>query len=474
MSQPPIIPVILCGGSGLRLWPQSRRDVPKQFIPAFGGPSLFQRSLQRVAHPHFAAPVVIAGEAHRFMAGAQAQEVGVTPELLLEPAARDTLAAVLAGALAVAARNPAAVALVMPSDHVIPDAAGFAALAAQTAQVAAKGRIVTLGITPTRPATGYGYIQPGTAKASSGKPSPALPVAQFIEKPDATRAAALIAAGCLWNAGIFCFAPDTMLAEAAKLAPEALAAVQASFANRQADLDFVRLGPEFARAPKISIDHAIMERTTKASVVPMPLAWSDVGEWREYHAMSTRDAMGNSIEGDALVVDSQNCHVQAGDRLVCVLGVEGLAVIDTPDALLVARLDHAQAVKQLAQSLVDAGRPEAVSHARVYRPWGWYQTMDLGERFRVKRIQVTPGKQLSLQKHYHRAEHWVVVRGTAEVHVDGTTRVVRENESVFIPMGAVHRLKNPGRIPVEIVEVQSGAYLEEDDIIRLQDDFGRG
>lgn len=300
-------------------------------------------------------------------------------------------------------------------------------------------------------------------------------VLSFEEKPDAARAEALIAQGCLWNAGMFCFRAEAGLAEIGRLAPEVAEAVARGLAEATDDLGALRLGPSFARAPRTAFDRAVMERTGNALVVEADFAWSDIGDWRELWAQSEKDGAGNALEGAVVVSDAKNSLVRASQgRLICALGVEGLAVVDTPDAVLVAPLARAQEVKGLVAALAAEGRPEAEAPARVYRPWGWYQTMDIGERFRVKRIQVTPGRKLSLQRHHHRAEHWVVVRGTAEVTRDGETLIVRENESVFLPQGCTHRLANPGRIPVEIIEVQTGAYLEEDDIVRLEDDFGRG
>ncbi len=463
-----IVPAILCGGSGSRLWPLSRKDFAKQHVPILGGASPFQRTLERLKGGLFSAPIVVSGAGSRFMVADQATEVGVRTEIALEPQGRDTLAAVTLAALLAAKRDPQAIVLVMPSDHLIPDVAGFQAAAAAAAKVAATGRIVTLGIKPTFPSSAYGYIAPG-AEIDGG----AHVVDRFVEKPDEATASTLIAAGCLWNAGMFCFRADAGLAEIEALAPEALAAVRASIAEAQDDLGALKLGPAFLAAPKISFDHAVMEKTRRAAVLAAPFAWSDIGDWKAVWEQSPRDASGVATEGRVHARDVKDSYIRAEGRLVVALGVEGLAVVDTADAVLVAPIERAQEIKGLVADLEAGGFEEAHTPARVHRPWGWYQTMDLGTRFRVKRILVWPGKKLSLQKHHHRSEHWVCVRGTAEVTRDGEVIMLRENESVYLPLGCFHRLANPGKIPVEIVEVQTGAYLEEDDIVRTEDDFGR-
>jgi len=465
-----IIPVILCGGSGTRLWPVSRRDFAKQHAPILEGRSPFQQTLARLqGDARFQRPIVVAGAAGRFMTADQAVEIGADIELALEPEGRDTAAAVALAVALAARRDPDSVALVLPSDHLIADVAAFRKAAASAATAAAAGRIVAIGLTPDHPATAYGYIRPGAPDGAGARRIDA-----FAEKPDAERAAALIAEGCLWNAGMFCVPVGAGGAEIARLAPDTAAAVAAGLASAREDLGALRLGDGFRAAPKISFDYAVMEKTDRASVVAAEFGWSDIGDWRAVWATSPQDADGVVAQGRVLTHDVRNCYLRGSDRLICALGVEGLAVVDTPDAVLVAPLDRTQEVKTLVGLMAAQGRPEADTPARVHRPWGWYQTMDLGERFRVKRIQVTPGKQLSLQKHHHRAEHWVVVRGTAEVTRDDEVLTVRENESIYLPLGCVHRLANPGRIPVEIIEIQTGAYLEEDDIVRLEDDFGRG
>ncbi len=466
-----VIPVILCGGSGTRLWPLSRRGYAKQHVPVLGGASPFQRTLSRLATAPalFDAPIVVTGSAARFMAAQQAAETGVAIDLVLEPEGRDTLAAVALAAALAARRDPATTVLVMPSDHLIPDPAAFAATAGRAAAAAAGGALVTFGLRPTAPSTAYGYIRPGMALPDGGHR-----VAAFEEKPDAARAVALIAEGCLWNAGMFCFRAGAGLAEIRRLAPDAVETVEQALDGATDDLGALRLGRAFAAAPNISFDYGVMEKTDRAVVVEADFAWSDIGDWREIWNLSPRDASGVAREGPVLAMDCRDSYLRGDGRLVCALGLEGLVVVDTADAVLVAPLARAQEVKALVGELAAQGRPEADTPARVHRPWGWYQTMDLGERFRVKRIQVAPGRKLSLQKHHHRAEHWVVVKGTAEVTRDGEVLTVRENESIYLPLGCVHRLANPGKIPVEIIEVQTGAYLEEDDIVRIEDDFGRG
>ena len=471
-----IVPVVLCGGSGTRLWPLSRRDHAKQHVPILGGESPFQRTLRRLREvAGLGKPLVLTGAEARFMALDQAASTDIAVDLVVEPTARDTLTAVAAAAEIVRRRDPGSLVLVLPSDHVIPEVDRFAAAVAAAAAAARDGSIVVFGLRPTFPATAFGYIRPAPMIAGSeeAEATGPLPITAFEEKPDAARAARLIEEGCLWNAGMFCFRVEDGLAEMARLAPEATAAAVAAVAEASVDLGAIRLGASFEAAPKTSFDYAVMEKTDRGVVVPADFAWSDIGDWREIWVQSQKDAHGVTMEGDVVAVDSHDSYLRSDGRLLCVVGVSGLAVVDTPDALLVAPLDRTQEVKALVGTLLAAGRPEATTPARVYRPWGWFQTMDLGERFRVKRIQVSPGRKLSLQRHYHRAEHWVVVRGTAEVTRDGEVLLLRENESVYLPLGCLHRLANPGRIPVEIIEVQTGAYLEEDDIVRVEDDFSR-
>ncbi len=464
-----VIPVVLCGGSGTRLWPLSREQFAKQHVALLDGESLFQRTLARFAGPPFGRPIVIAGVASHFMVADQAASVDSAIDLALEPEGRDTLAAVTLAALLAARRDPAAPVLVAPSDHLVPDVPAFARAVAAAAELAAAGDLVVFGVRPTEPTAAYGYIEPGAPLATGGGHR----VRRFVEKPDTERARRLIDEGCLWNAGMFCFRPDAALREIEALAPETLAHVRAAVEEAAPDLDAVVLGEAFRQAPKISFDHAVMEKTTRAAVLPVDFAWSDIGDWKEAWRLAAKDEAGVARHGPVVTKDVKNSYLRGEDRLICALGVEGLTVVDTADALLIAPIERTQEVKGLVAQLAAEGRPEARTPARVHRPWGWYQTMDLGDRFRVKRIRVAPGKKLSLQKHHHRAEHWVVVSGTAEVTRDDEVVLLRENESIYLPLGCVHRLANPGKIPVEIIEIQTGAYLEEDDIVRIEDDFGR-
>ncbi|MFO1140798.1 MAG: mannose-1-phosphate guanylyltransferase/mannose-6-phosphate isomerase [Amaricoccus sp.] len=461
-----LIPVILCGGAGSRLWPLSRRDFAKQHVSILGGPSLFERTLHRVAGAPFDTPIAITAVGTRFLVAEQAD--GMPIEVALEPEGRGTLPAVTAAVCLASRRDPEAIVLVMPSDHFIPDVRAFAEVVTTAAGVAEEGYVVTLGLAPTEPATGYGYIGRGAAIGPR-----AYAVRRFLEKPDAVRAAELIEEGCLWNAGIFCFRADCALREIEELAPEALAAVQRAIAGGEDDFGALKLGNAFREAPNISFDHAVMERTKRAAVVEVELDWSDIGDWKAVWEKSPRDERGVARQGHVFARDVANSYLRSDGRLVCALGLDGLAVIDTADAVLVAPIERSQEVRELVADLEAGGLCEARTPARVHRPWGWYQTMDRGDRFRVKRILVHPGRKLSLQRHHHRAEHWVVVRGTAEVTRDGEVTLLRENESLYLPLGCLHRLANPGKIPVEIIEVQTGSYLEEDDILRVEDDFGR-
>ncbi|ACB83429.1 mannose-1-phosphate guanylyltransferase/mannose-6-phosphate isomerase [Methylorubrum populi BJ001] len=469
-----ILPVILCGGSGTRLWPASRESMPKQFTPLVDPTtSTFQATIRRVADPAvFARPTVIASAESRFIVAEQLAQTGIAADILLEPERRDSAAAVAVAALHGARRGPETVVLVMAADHVIEDAAAFARAAREAALGARLGQIMTLGITPTRPATEYGYIRTGGALPDA----PGLErVERFVEKPDAAGAERLIGEGALWNSGYFLFRADVMLAELKAHAPEVLEAARAALANAVTDLDFVRLeAVSFARAPKTSIDYAVMERTTRAGVLAVSFAWSDVGTWDAVWGVLERNAQGNALRGRVELIGTRNSLVHSeGEGLTTVVGLEDVVVVTTPDAVLVASKAQSGRVKDLVSVLREKAHPEADAHRRMYRPWGWYQRIDIGERFQVKRIMVTPGGRLSLQKHFHRAEHWVVVKGTAEVTVDERVVLVHENEAVYLPIGSMHRLTNPGKIPLELIEVQVGSYTGEDDIIRVEDVYGR-
>ncbi|KST58046.1 mannose-1-phosphate guanyltransferase [Methylobacterium sp. GXS13] len=469
-----VYPIILCGGTGTRLWPASRESMPKQFARLVDAKtSTFQASLERVADASvFARPTVIASAEARFIVAEQCSQLGIAADIVLEPQGRDSAAAVAVAALHAAAIDPQAVVLIMAADHVVPDTQAFVDAVKAAAVGARAGYAMTLGIEPTRPASDYGYIR-------RGAPIPEAPgaarVEKFVEKPDRAGAEALIADGALWNSGYFLFRADLMLGELEAFVPEVLEAARAALDAAVTDLDFVRLdGEAFARAPKISIDYAVMERTARAGVLPVSFPWSDVGTWDAVWQVLDHDAEGNAVRGRVSLIGTKNSLVHSqGEGLTAVVGLEDVVVVSTPDAVLVASKARSGEVKQLVNALRASGEPEADAHLRMYRPWGWYQRIDIGERFQVKRIQVVPGGRLSLQKHYHRAEHWVVVRGTAEVTVDERVVLVHENEAVYLPIGSMHRLNNPGKIPLELIEVQVGSYTGEDDIIRVEDIYGR-
>jgi len=467
-----LIPVLMCGGAGTRLWPVSRESMPKQFVPLIGERSTFQQTLARIADPTlFARPIVITNKDFRFIVAEQLREIGVEADIVLEPARRDSGPAVAVAAALAAQRGPKAVVLVLAADHVVRKPDEFIAACRTAANAVAEGRIVTFGIRPTAPATQYGYIHP-VAKLDGAA---VLAVEAFVEKPDAATAARYVAEHYLWNSGNFMFRADVMLDEITRFEPAMAEAARAAVAQMTQDLDFLRLAAEpFGRAPKKSIDYAVMERTSLAAVVPADMGWSDVGSWDAVWENLDHDAAGNAVSGPAVVLDSRNNLVRSEDSmLTAVIGIDNAVVIATGDAVLVAARDKAENVKALVEELKSQNRREAVEHRRIYRPWGYYQGVDNGIRYQVKRIVVKPGARLSLQKHFHRAEHWVVVKGTAEVTVGEGARAVHENESVYIPIGSVHRLANPGKIPLELIEVQVGSYLGEDDIQRLDDTYGR-
>lgn len=465
-----ITPVIMCGGSGTRLWPASRESMPKQFIAVGGkGYSTFQLTARRVAgRKGFGRPVVLGSADFRFIIAEQLIEAGVDADIVLEPMRRDSAAAVAVAACHTADRGGAV--LIMASDHLIDDDDAFAAVCLAGLPAAMDGRIVTIGIRPTAPATSYGYIRPADPIPETA----AFAVGSFVEKPDLERAKAYVTEGYFWNAGYFLFRPDVMLAELDRFQPAIAAAARATVEKATVDLDFVRLDPDsFAIAPKTSIDYAVMEHTALAAVVPAGFGWSDIGSWDAMWDVLPRDAAGNAAIGDVLLVNTRNSLVQSDSILTAVIGLDDVVVVATADAVLVSDRKSSEKVKELVGVLRAGGRREADEHLRMHRPWGWYQRVDLGERFQVKRIMVKPGARLSLQRHFHRAEHWVVVRGTAEVTVGETVRLLHENESVQIAFGEVHRLGNPGRIPLELIEVQVGSYTGEDDIVRLEDNYRR-
>ncbi len=466
----PIIPILLAGGAGTRLWPVSRDALPKQFLPLVGERSTYQETLLRVADPMFAAPIVITGPDFHFFARRQAEEVGVEATVVIEPLRRDSGPAIAAATAVARGRDPEAVVLALAADHIILDVPQFRATCLAGRAAAEAGNIVTFGIKPTEPKTSYGYILPGAAIDGG----PVHRVKRFVEKPDAATAKKYVSEGYLWNSGNFLFRADVLLAELARLEPEMADAIEAAVKNATDDLGFLRLDPAgFASAPQKSIDYAVMEKTDRAAVIAGDFRWSDIGSWDALFEITPRDAQGNVVQGEVVTMDARNCIVHSDGRLTTMIGVEDLVVVSTSDAVMVVPRARAQEVRELTAKLKAAKRPEASVHKRVHRPWGYYESIDMGERFQVKRIVVNPGGMLSLQKHRHRAEHWVVVRGTAEVTIGEERKAVHENESIFIPIGSIHRLANQGKIPLELIEVQTGSYLGEDDIERIEDVYKR-
>ena len=468
-----ILPVIMCGGSGTRVWPESRESRPKQFISLVGDRSTFQMIVDLLGDREiFAEPVVVTNVDYRFLVAEQLEEIGAKARIVLEPTRRDSGPAVAVAAALAAKSEPAAIVAVLAADHVFRDGPLFARLCQEAGLAAAAGSIVTFGVKPDHPATGYGYIRAGAPIDAAGK---VRKVEAFVEKPDEAKAQRFVDEGYLWNSGNFIFRADVMLEELDRFEPEMAKAAVSAVEKARADLGFLLLDAEsFATAPKKSIDYAVMERTQKAAVIAADVGWSDVGLWSTVWRLSQRDADGNSLRGKAVAIDSHNVLIRANDQLTAVVGLDNVIVVTTPDAVLVADSSQSEKIKQLVDRLKAEKRPEASEHKRAYRPWGYYQSVDEGSRYQVKRIVVKPGGRLSLQKHFHRAEHWIVVRGTAEVTRDGETLNVHENESIYLPIGCEHRLANPGKINLELIEVQTGSYLGEDDIIRIEDVYNRG
>lgn len=467
-----IFPVVLAGGAGTRLWPMSRQQYPKQFLGLMSDQSILQETVLRAGRG-FAPPILVTGGDYRFLVAEQLRQIRVQPaEIILEPVARNTAPAISVAALIVAETDPGAVLLVMPSDHAIRDAAAFSHAIEVAARAAEAGKLVTFGITPSGPKTGYGYIRQASPMAGVDG---VFSIERFVEKPEATVAESMLAeAGWLWNSGIFAFRADRYIEELERYEPAILAACREVVAKREKDLDFSRLDETaFSAAPSISIDYAVMERTEDAVVVPVDMGWSDLGSWPTLWEEGERDGDDNVVVGDVIVEKVNRSYVRSDGMLVAVSGLDDVIVVATKDAVLVADRGEVDRVKGLVERMKAVERYEYKTHLEVHRPWGSYQTVDAGDRFQVKRITVKPGAKLSLQMHHHRAEHWVVVSGTALVTRGKETVLLRENESTFIPLGVEHRLENPGKLTLHLIEVQSGAYLGEDDIVRFDDQYGR-
>jgi len=466
-------PVILSGGVGSRLWPMSRALYPKQFLPLMEETTMLAATVKRTSGDTFTDPIVVCNEDHRFIVAEQLRGEGIeNPTIILEPAGRNTAAAAAIGAYSVLDRDPEGLILVMPSDHVISKPEAFLAAIERAIPAAQQGQSVTFGILPTAPETGYGYIRRG----EESEIPDVLKVAQFVEKPNRERAEAFLATGeYLWNAGIFLFSARAFLDELTALSPQVARSVGNAWKASSQDLDFHRLDKElFSASPSVSVDVAVMEKTQKAVVVSCDMGWSDVGAWSSLWEISPKDDAQNVLQGDVMAVDVRNSYIRSeGDALTAVVGLDDVVVVATDDAILVTSKDHAQGVKTIVENLAAQKRQEHLSHSTVYRPWGSYRTVDLGHRFQVKMIVVYPGQSLSLQYHFHRAEHWIVVEGTARVTCGEKVFLLQENESTYIPIGSHHRLENPGRVPLRLIEVQSGSYLGEDDIVRIEDTYGR-
>jgi len=467
-----IVPVILSGGSGTRLWPLSRKLRPKQFIDIHGADSMFSQTLARVDGDPFAPPLIICNHEHRFLVAEELRTHDVVAAtILLEPLGRNTAPAIAVAAHQLAKTDPEALMLVLSSDHVIEDAASFRETVMAASELASQDHLVTFGVQPDRPETGYGYIRRGDSLNPVG-----FRVDRFVEKPDQAKAEEYLRHGdYYWNAGIFLFSAQALLDEIEKFSPEVTTAALAGLSASEQDLDFTRLDEKaFAAAPAISIDYAVMEKTNRAAVVPLQTKWSDVGSWASLWELSDADADGNVADGPALVLDSRNTFIRSQKPLVAAMGVENLVIVATDDVVLVLPKDRTQEVKDIFAHLDQLGFEETVSHTSVYRPWGHYQNLERGDRFLVKRIVVNPGAKLSLQYHHHRAEHWIVVAGTARVTNGNEILELGPNQSTYIPIGAPHRLENPGNEPLHLIEVQSGSYIGEDDIVRVEDTYGRG
>ena len=463
-----VLPIILSGGSGTRLWPLSRESYPKQFLPLVGEHSMLQATWLRAAPVAGHAPIVVTNEEHRFVAAEQLQQIGVKPQsILLEPKGRNTAPAIAVAALEATRNGADPLLLILPSDHVIRDEAAFQAAVKVAAAAAEQGKLVTFGIKPTAPETGYGYIKAGAGNGVSA-------VERFVEKPDLATAQGYLASGeYYWNSGMFLFRASRYLEELRRFQPAIADACTKAWNAAKRDADFTRLDKDaFAASPSDSIDYAVMEKTADAVVVPLDANWNDVGSWSALLDVSPQDAQGNAHHGDVIEIDCRNTYAY-GSRLIAMVGLQDVVVVETDDAVLVGHRERIQEVKEIVARIKASGRSEATWHRKVYRPWGAYDSIDNGQRFQVKRITVKPGATLSLQMHHHRAEHWIVVSGTAEVTRGEEVLLLTENQSTYIPLGVTHRLKNPGKLPLELIEVQSGSYLGEDDIVRFEDTYGR-
>ena len=467
-----VSPFILCGGAGTRLWPLSREAFPKQFQKIAGSETLLQQTCCRLAGDLFNTPSVLSNQQHRFLIADQLQEIGVQPRaIVLEPVSRNTAPAACIAALIAARSDPNSLVLLAPSDHVIADNDAFAEAVTVGLNAAREGALVTFGVEPDCPHTGYGYIE--TEKAHSAD----LLVRRFVEKPSREAAEEFIDSGHFyWNSGIFLFSAASMLALIERHAPEILKVCRRALDEVVEDLDFLRLGTAYAEAPAISLDHAIAEKANNIRCVPLGTPWSDIGSWSAVWSLTDKDDAGNAVqgEGEILLANTANSYAYSDHSCVALVGLENVVVVATEDAVLVASKDSVDSVKDIVAQLKLNGKAQALHHSRVYRPWGWYQTLNRGERYKVKSLMVKPGGMLSLQSHYHRSEHWVVVRGTLEVTKGAEVELLSENESTYIPIGSRHRLANPGRIPAFLIEIQSGAYLDEDDIVRFDDVYQRG
>ena len=471
-----MIPIVLSGGSGSRLWPLSRETYPKQFLPLAAEQTMLQVTLNRLAgFAGVGQPVVVCNEEHRFLVAEQLREMHIKPQaIILEPVGRNTAPAVALGALAAMEQDKDAVLLVLPADHVITEKGAFHHSLETGLAAANSGALVTFGVVPTAAETGYGYIKAGT-RYDSGSDGESFSVECFVEKPDVATATGYLASGdYFWNSGMFMFKASRYLEELERFAPEMLASCRKAYAAAKKDMDFVRLEREaFLEIKGDSIDYAVMEHTDKAVVVPLDAGWNDIGSWSALADVSTADELANVISGDVLLEGSENCYIRAEHRLVAAVGVQDHVIVETADAVLVVSRDNVQDVKKIVERLKLEDRSESLHHRCVYRPWGSYESIDVEERFQVKRIVVKPGASLSLQMHHHRAEHWVVVKGTAKVTRGDEVLTLSEDESTYIPLGVKHRLENPGKIPLELIEIQTGSYLGEDDIVRFDDVYGR-